>query len=58
MFVGEGESAASLPWPVSVIENLELYSLSLSRNDLNDLLRLAHADGASVFPALLALRAP
>ena len=58
LLIGESESAASLPGPVSVIENLELYSLSLSWNDLNDLLRLAHADGASVFPALLALRAP
>jgi hypothetical protein len=58
LLIGESESAASLPRPVSVIENLELDSLSLSWNDLNDLLRFAHADSASVFPALLALGAP
>ena len=58
LLIGESESAASLPRPVGVIENLELYSLSLSWNDLNDLLRLAHADGASVFPARLTLGVP
>ena len=58
LVIGESESAASFPGPVSVIEDLELNILSKSRNDLNDLLRLAHADGASFSPALLALEVP
>lgn len=58
LVIGESESAASFPRPVSVIEDLDLNVLGLSRNDLNDLLRLAHADGASFFPALLTLEVP
>jgi hypothetical protein len=58
LVIGESESAASFPGPVSVIEDLDLDILSKSRDDLNDLLRLVHADGASFSPALLALGAP
>ena len=58
LVIGESESAASFPGPVSVIEDLQFDILSKSRNDLNDLLRLTHADGASFSPALLALEVP
>ena len=58
LVISKGESASSFPGPVSVIENLNLDILSLSRNNLNDLLRLVHADGASFLPVLLALEVP
>ena len=56
LFIGEGKSAACLPWPVGVVKNFKFNDLSHARSNLEDLLRLALADGASLFPALLAVK--
>lgn len=53
LFISKSESAASLPRPVGVVENFELNDLGHARSDLKNLLRLAGADGASLFPAIL-----
>ena len=58
LVIGEGQGAVRLPGPVGVIEDLKLDSFSSSRDDLNDLLGLALADGTSLFPALFALEVP
>ena len=58
LVIGEGQGAVRLPGPVGVIEDLKLDSFSSSRDDLNDLLGLALADGTSLLPALFALEVP
>ena len=56
LIVGEGKSAACLPWPVGVVKDFKFNDLSHARSNLEDLLRLAQADGASLFLALLAVK--
>ena len=53
LLISKSESAASLPRPVGIVENFELDDLGHARSNLENLLRLAGADGAGLFPAIL-----
>ena len=55
LIIGKGQSAASFPWPVSVIEHVDFDNLSHARSDLKALLRFALADGTGLFPAMLSV---
>ena len=53
LLISKSESAASLPRPVGIVENFEFDDLGHARSNLENLLRLAGADGAGLFPAIL-----
>ena len=58
LLVSEGQGAVGLPWPVGVVEDLNLDDLSHTRNNLDDIFGFALANGTSLFPALLAFKVP
>ena len=53
LLVGEGQRAATLPWPVRVVEDVQLDDLGHAGGNLEGLLGLARANGTSLFPAML-----
>ena len=55
LLISEGKHAACLPRPVGVVVDLDLDNVGHAGGELNDVFGLALNDGASVFPALLAL---
>ena len=58
LLVRQGQRAVGLPWPVGVVEDFEVDDLGLTWQKLKDALGLFLADGASLFPALLAVEVP
>ena len=55
LLVSEGKNAAISPWPVGVVEDLELNRLSRARRESKGLLGFALADSASMHPFLRAI---
>ena len=55
LLISEGKNAAISPWPVGVVEDLELNGLSRAGREAESLLGFALADGASMHPFLRAI---
>ena len=58
LLISQSQSAAILPWPVSVVEDLDLNNLCHAWGNLKDFFGFLEADGASLLPVLLALEVP
>ncbi len=58
LFISKRESAAILPWPVGVVENIDLDHFSGTWSEGDDILRLASAHGTGFFPVFLAIEVP
>lgn len=58
LLVSKSESAAILPWPEGVVEDIDLDHLSGTWSEDDDFLRLAGAYGTGLFPVFLAIEVP
>ena len=58
LLISKSESAAEFPGPVGVVKNINLDDFGGAWSHLDNVLRLAGADGAGLFPVLLALEVP
>lgn len=58
LLVSKSESAAILPWPVGVVEDIDLNHFSGTWSENDNFLRLAGANGTGLFPVLLAIEVP